>query len=332
MILLLAFIILILNCIFLKRISLFFNLIDSPDKIRKLHKQKAYLVGGIYFIPLLPLLLIEIGLENKLIIFYLSYAVITIILGFYDDLRKVNILHRLLIFNLLSIIFITFIITYNNHNGESFTFLNQIYKLTNLEAVILYSFIIFTFSNILNFTDGVDALITNICMIFLNYLIFLFNINIFILILSILYHAIFIFFNIRNKYFLGSSGIIFFTITISILFKILHQFNKITIEELLLFFEFITLDFVFVIFHRLVNKQKPWIGDRNHLHFKILNLFKNIFTLNLFYMALSILPLILYKFSILDFKSLFVVIFSIYLISRYLINLKTPATLRKNIY
>ena len=134
MIILFIFIILLNFSVILynKKITKMLNLYDTPDGIRKLHKQKIPLIGG--FIILINIIIIFI-IDNTLLklnlfyeflngIYLLIFVFIFFIFGFLDDKFDIKASYKLLI---SSILFLLFLIPNNNFliNELKFSFLEN---------------------------------------------------------------------------------------------------------------------------------------------------------------------------------------------------------------
>jgi len=173
--------------------------------------------------------------------------------------------------------------------------------------------------------------VTNISITFLIILLISLNYSLEIILITLIYYFSFLYLNFRRKFFLGSSGVLLFSVVITIFFKNAYDDNLITLEELFLYYEFITLDFVTVILTRIINKQKPWIGDNRHLHFILMNVIKNKYIINLIYIMFSLTPYLIYKYFAFSFSFIFISNAMIFLIITYFINLKSSSRIFKNI-
>jgi UDP-GlcNAc:undecaprenyl-phosphate GlcNAc-1-phosphate transferase len=118
--------------------------------------------------------------------------------------------------------------------------------------------------------------------------------------------------NIKNKIFLGDSGIYAVTYIVSyILLKSNNLANKIAAEEIFFIFLIPALEMIRLFIYRLVKNKNPFTADSNHIHhifLKKINFVKYIFL---------IISLILSKFFIIFFLKEFIFYFYFIIIILY---------------
>jgi len=79
--------------------------------------------------------------------------------------------------------------------------------------------------------------------------------------------AIFIFFNIKNKIFLGDSGVYLSSSILSYILIRGYYISGILSPEIILIILLLPgIDMLRIFFERVLNKKNPFLGDRNHLH------------------------------------------------------------------
>lgn len=281
-----------------------YGVYDYPDKIRKIHKNKTSLSGGlIIFLNILVIIfcysfqasqfenLIKYFFNNNIIYLYLFLFYLTVIFlfGFFDD--KFNISANKKIIFLL--IFIFFSISLDSSlviSKINFSFSNDVFYLK--EFKIFFTILCFLlFINAFNMFDGIN-LQSGLYSIYIFIIFFYFSENFLFLIILIPLVA-FLYFNFKNKIFLGNSGsyligflISYFTI------KMFNNFNNIFSDEIFLLMLMPGFDMLRLFIFRLLNKKNPFVSDNNHFHHLLYSNYNFIYAIiiNLF---LSVMPFIL---------------------------------------
>lgn len=281
-----------------------YGVYDYPDKIRKIHKNKTSLSGGlIIFLNILVIIfcysfqgsqfenLIKYFFNNNIIYLYLFLFYLTVIFlfGFFDD--KFNISANKKIIFLL--IFIFFSISLDSSlviSKINFSFSNDVFYLK--EFKIFFTILCFLlFINAFNMFDGIN-LQSGLYSIYIFIIFFYFSENFLFLIILIPLVA-FLYFNFKNKIFLGNSGsyligflISYFTI------KMFNNFNNIFSDEIFLLMLMPGFDMLRLFIFRLLNKKNPFVSDNNHFHHLLYSNYNFTYAIiiNLF---LSVMPFIL---------------------------------------
>lgn len=288
----------------LNKISNLLNIYDLPDNKRKLHTKKTPIIGGV--LNLLPIVILTIFYnEYYFLIFLISFTSI----GILDDKFSISPNSRLIYLS-LSVLFFCILDSKIIINeiilvsiGKSIEFTTFSIPLTILCILLL--------TNALNMIDGINGLCSSYkissLIIILFYLIIsekngniidknlesvLFLKNLIIMYICLL--LIFLFFNIRNKIFLGDAGVY---LSSSIFGYLLIKINKLTsifTPELIFLILFIPgLDMLRVFIVRIYNKKNPFKGDREHLHHFLISKF-NIYQIILIYLSLQIISVFIF--------------------------------------
>ena len=269
---------------FSNKIAKIFNLYDRPNK-RKIHKNNVPIVGGIiiYFIILLNFFFLK-NLDTKILIFASSFFII----GLLDDIFSISPNIRLMILCAVSLIFLIF---FENLNIK-FLHVEKM-GIINLENLSIFFTILclLLFQNAMNMIDGINGLSGSLFLIFSFFLIFLIGPDQFIY-LIILCLIGFLFFNIKNKVFLGDAGIYFLSIIFGIYF--IQNSNKFLIysEEIFLAMLIPGVDMFRLFIIRILNKRNPFKPDKKHLHHLLIKKYTTTQTLFLI-VSLVAIPLIL---------------------------------------
>jgi len=248
------------------------NLIDYPDKKRKLHKKKTSLIGGlliflcfVYLIIIDQLFSINSNLNFK-IIFILSSI---FIIGLLDDIHNFSPKNKTISLSFLILLFLYF----DNQfllKELYFDDFKKIYLLNDLFSYFITTFCLLLLINAFNMTDGINGLAHSILFLWLIILIILFNLNITSYFFALIMFLSFIL-NYQGKYFLGNSGSLFLSSFIGLLTIYLYNSNLnfknlINVEKIILIFLIPGLDMLRLFILRISNNKSPFSGDLNHFH------------------------------------------------------------------
>lgn len=269
------------------------NLYDLPDNIKKTHKNQGYLLGGIILLSsIFSFLSYEIELFE--IIIFVFFFILYFFVGLLDDMRKISIIYRALLIFFIIFIFLYFLFLINSpfspQNFKIFNFSNN----NILLNLFVYSFLFFLTYNVLNFSDGINYLIISFVCCFFVYVSYFYYENLHIIFVLILVFLLQFYFN-KNMIFLGSSGIL--VLTYNIFFHSTYAYNigYLKIEELLIAFSIIGTDLVRTILGRMFKMQRPWVGDRTHLHHKIKKIVNSEIMIAIIISFFSFTPLLLFQ-------------------------------------
>ena len=255
-----------------------FNIFDLPNK-NKVHKKKISLVGGtILFVNIIIILIfdkinfISYFSSNKEFISFIIIISGFYLVGLYDDKYRLSPLSRIILMTIILYISITL----NNSLKISkieFSFIDKKFYLNDLSIFFsIISILIFTYS--LNMFDGINLQsITYSIFIFLIFYL-LSKFEIFYLIIIICLLCLFIL-NLKNKIFLGDSGIYILGGFIS--FVIISEYNKQIInffaDDIFILMMIPGLDFIRLFLERISKGNNPFLGDKNHLHHLMIDKF-----------------------------------------------------------
>ena len=212
----------------LDKISKIFNLYDYPDGIRKIHKIKTPLLGGIFlffaiflYITIIPNLFDK---SYEYFYFYSYKSVISYLFCFISIFILVFLNFKYLIFfdkKLIILFFICYIYVISDSTvgieNIRLNFLNLNIEIKKFTPIFTSVFIA-TFIILSNMFDGINGqssiffIFTLIVLTILNPVLISF---IFFLVLLLL---IFVFYNLKSKIFLGDNGIFILGFIISILY------------------------------------------------------------------------------------------------------------------
>lgn len=301
-----------------------FNLIDYPDKNRKLHKTKTPIIGGlliflciIYLIAVNQLFVINNNFVAKIII--ISFPIF--IIGLLDDVCNLSPTNKMIFLSFLILLFVFF-------NKEFllkelyFDDFKKIYILNDIPSLFITTFCILLLINAFNMSDGINGLAHSISILWLIILIVIFDLNITFYFITTIIFLSFIF-NYKGKYFLGNSGSIFLSsfiglLTIYLYNSNLNTKNLISVEKVILIFLIPGLDMLRLFIVRISNKKSPFLGDLDHFHHLLISNF-NLHKAITYYLLLILWPFIfleLYKIKY-SFIFLFQAIIFYFLVSYF---------------
>ena len=281
-------------------ISRYLNLYDNPDNLRKLHKEKVPLTGGIIILlnAILALILI-LGTQfhiETLTIFETNYDLIVLLIsiiifffiGYFDDKYNISANKRFLFISLILFPIILLsedLIIRQVH----FSFIEYSINLPYLFSIFWSVLCFLLFINAVNMFDGINYQV-GLYSIYLS-LFFLINNYFVIFFLFILIGLItFLILNHKYKSFLGDSGTYLLAFIFGYFFiKIYNQTPDIKADHVVLFMIIPGLDLIRLFTMRIIKGQNPFTPDRNHLHHILMNRL-NLIQTNLIIQLLIIVP------------------------------------------
>jgi len=291
--------------IFFNWIILKFNIYDQNDNLRKIHSHPVSLFGGtIILYNFLICLILQFFSDyyffndnffnNNREIFSFVFGCITFYLvGLFDDKY---------VFDSNKKFIISFFLVYLILSLDVSLIIKEI-SFQNYKTIELYGFskpftilCFLLFLNALNMFDGIN-LQNGLYSIILFVIFILKGINInlnFFLLFSLI---LFLYFNYRNKCFLGDSGsnILFFIISYTVV-KNYNLNNNFQIEEIFILMFLPGLDMFRLFLLRLIKGSNPFKADNRHIHHLILKLLKNKTNTALTIFFANLLIIILYYF------------------------------------
>lgn len=243
---------------------------------------------------------------NEKIIFVIL-CILIFLIGLLDDIISLNPWTRLITSGIILYFFIIELDLGLDKIYIDFLLINL--KL-NTFSTIFTVICILTFINFNNMYDGING---QSSIYYLIIIIFLITKNILPIYLSLflIFFLFFFFYNIRNKVYLGDSGIYLVSTILSIFF--LYGFNNkiIFLSEMicLLFIPFV--DMIRLFAYRLMKLSNPFSGDKNHYHHILSERLNKIFVLLVLHLP-PVLGLILLNISHAYFVPIVLVNLSLY--------------------
>ena len=288
------FFILILTNIFLfirnYRIANYFNLLDKPDKIRKIHTSNVPLTGGFFLI--LNIIIIFFlkfflfSLDGSILSINITFFIFAVFLfGIIDDKFGINSNLKLVV---SIIIFSIFLYANDEYVLRSITISNGMSFYLGSFSIPFTVFCLVIFQNAFNMYDGINLQNISYFSILLIIIFIFFNfVDFYIYLIPVL--IILTYLNYKNKLFLGDGGSYILSFLISIF--LIYMFNQTSLDiKSDLVFLFLCIpgyDLLRLAIVRLLNKTHPFSGDQNHIHhilIKKIGYFKAIIYLNLIFM------------------------------------------------
>jgi UDP-GlcNAc:undecaprenyl-phosphate GlcNAc-1-phosphate transferase len=301
------------------------KIIDKPDKIRKLHKKPTPLLGGMMIFSsffLINLYLFFLHNLSKTSFIILICCAACLILGLIDDIKKISYKFKFLI---LIVIFFLFVSLDSNLQ------INKIYFATfNKEFYFNYFSIPFTilcltlFINSMNLIDGIDGLCILISIILLAWLIKSFQNSEALYILIIISFIYILYFNLKKNIFLGNSGSLFIgcLIGLSVILNYNIEISKVNspVENIFIAFMLPGLDMLRVFAERIFKKKNPFLADRSHLHYLLLDKGLNLTKVLTILCMMVLSPIIINQYEY--FSQIKIILIYVFLYSIFIIYLK----------
>lgn len=301
----LNFLILTLYCIFFfifqKKIANLFQLFDYPDGKNKTHVGNVPYTGGIGYLLFIILIIYLFYHTEEKFIFFVSFSENKLIIilfflsvffiGLIDDKFFLKPSHK---FIYLTILFFLFLNLIPDYQLKNLRFMNNSIDL-GLFSVVFTIFCFLAFSQSFNMYDGINSQSgIYLAFVFLNFGL-LTGSSFFYF--QILYLIFFLYYNHKNKIFLGDNGTYLFSIIISIICIQLYKVGLIDIDQIILIMFIPGIDMTRLFFQRIWTSNSPFKGDRNHLHHLLINKFGQIKTNYINILICSIKTLFTVKFS-----------------------------------
>ena len=310
-----------------EKLSKIINIYDIPDKKLKLHKKKTALIGGVILAVNFSILFIYqifilgdfLSIKSNQLDFIEIFSSLFFIFGFfflglYDDKFDLT-PNKKLSYSIIIILSVIFL----NDNLVIKMLSLSIYEKKIFFENFSYFFTIFCILiliNALNFYDGINGQSFVIFIISFSFLLIKSEMNYFYL-MTILLILFVLQFNIRNKIFLGDSGIYLLGVILSLCLIYEHNIQKNIIFSDEIFFLLILpgVDLLRLTINRLLKHKNPFFGDRNHIHHLLIKRYSLSYS-NIILFFVSIIPVILFSYFKLNF---FLVLFIFLVIYVFLI-------------
>ena len=307
----------ILFYLFFEKIKSIINIYDysNLDK-RKIHLGNIPPIGGIIFYLIFIIYFIFnifFNLENESLFTFKEQVVILItgslifFVGLLDDKYSLSPSIKSVIF-----LFIILILLLTNPQLQIYFILfDGMEKAITLdEFKIFFSlFCIFCFINAFNMYDGINLQSGFYLLLF--FLVFsIKGIDSFFFISLLIPLTLFLYYNYKNRIFLGNNGSYFLSYLISIyLIKSNISLGKISVEEILILLLIPGLDMLRLFLTRAIKGKSPFLPDNNHIHHLLSKKF-NHFAVSLLIIMLTIIP---YLIFVIFLKSLIVLFLQVLL-------------------
>lgn len=262
--------------LFSNKIAEKFNIFDHPDGLRKFHKAKTALTGGIIvFFPALLFLILDLlnfsdqefkSFQdiNQQISLILGCSIFFLI-GLIDDIKDLSPNIKIFFF-ILTIVLLIFLDEGINIRIISLSILDYNFSIGSFSYVwTVICFLLFI--NALNMFDGINLQVTIYSLISILYLILFHSFQNNFLIVIGLSLVCFSVLNYSSKSFLGNSGSYLLGFVLGYMFiKTYNTENNIYADEVVLLMIIPGLDLIRLFFSRIIKKKHPFSPDRTHIH------------------------------------------------------------------
>lgn len=267
----------LVGCLLCRPAGEWLRLIDRPDGVRRLHKAETPLVGGLMIqIPVLFACFFYALLDPPMgTLMTLNFiTIMVLLLGVLDDRFEVAPFWRLavLVFAATAACVIEPLFVIHTIRLAVFDIEMPLGPL-GIAATV---FIIVGFVNAVNLADGMNGQFLGSvvvwCGLFLCYDAGFFYWPIIALLVS---SAVALFFNMEGRLFSGSAGAYSIAMLLAISTIGLYRLSggSFHAEIPILWYWLPVVDCLRLLFFRMVNGQSPFLGDRNHLHHYLIDLF-----------------------------------------------------------
>ncbi len=269
---------------FMKKVAVFLNILDMPDKKRKIHTKPMPLLGGIGIFLAFLLGYMLFAEKNNLMLSILISSFLIMLLGLFDDMTKSETPMPNKYKVLVQVIVALIIVFYGGLKLTKTTFLGLKinFDIIPLLPELLSVLIIVAIINAMNLIDGLDGLCAGISSIyFLTIAVLGFILNKFgglDVILSLIMLGCTLGYLVHNfppaKIYQGDAGSTFCGAMIAVICLI--GFKTTTLASLvvpLFILAIPILDTLFAIIRRKLKGQKIDQADKEHIHHQLLKKF-----------------------------------------------------------
>ena len=246
-----------------------YKLLDIPSGALKIHEAATPYNGGIVlFLNIIFILILNFNFQFLYPNFLIFLLLLTslFIMCFIDDINNISPNLR---FFITIIILTLFLIFYPSLRLENLRFEFIDYSIEfYLYSLPISVFCLFAFIQAINMLDGINGQVA----IYITVLLIITNLlsqNISIYFLPFL--AIFLFYNLSGKSFLGDSGSYLLAFCTGLLLINLYQKKIFSADEVFLLISIPGYEMIRLFTSRIINKKNPFLGDRHHIHHLLLN-------------------------------------------------------------
>ena len=308
------------------KISNKFQLIDRPDKSRKLHSKNVPLLGGVMIFStfvLINLYLLFFENFDKVSILIFSTSTCCFVLGLIDDYKNIAYKYKFVFLIIFIYLFVSL-----DPNLQ----LNKIYFSTLEKSEIYLNNFSIPFTvlclllliNAINLIDGINGLCISVSIIFISWLMLTFqNTQSFYILLSpSLFYILLL--NLKNNIFLGDAGSLFLgsLIGLNLISNYNLQISKVhfPVEDIFIALMLPGLDMLRVFASRIFNKKNPFSADRSHLHHLLLACKVSQLKALLLFLILIIAPILINQYT--EIPQITIIAVSAFLYFSLIISLK----------
>ena len=308
------------------KISNKFQLIDRPNKSRKLHLKNVPLLGGVMIFStfvLINLYLLFFENFDKVSILIFSTSTCCFVLGLIDDYKNITYKYKFVFLIIFIYLFVSL-----DPNLQ----LNKIYFSTLEKSEIYLNNFSIPFTvlclllliNAINLIDGINGLCISISIIFISWLMLTFqNTQSFhVLLIPSLFYILLL--NLKNNIFLGDAGSLFLgsLIGLNLISNYNLQISKVhfPVEDIFITLMLPGLDMLRVFASRIFNKKNPFSADRSHLHHLLLACNISQLKVLLLFFMLIITPILINQYT--EIAQIKIIMVSVFLYFVLIVSLK----------
>lgn len=317
--------VILFNIIFyinLDYISKKIDIFDHPDNLIKKHGKIIPPIGGIcVFISIILFLLVNLFLGNQDLFTNFNYALdqinhrsifalyfcsfLLLIIGVVDDKNGLSANLRLLLFGLIFYLstLLDDQLVLNYINIQTLNFEIDLDRIRIFFTICCFLVLI----NSLNMFDGINVQ-SGLYLIILFSILAYKKIFFYVTLPIVISLIFFLYFNFKNKIFIGNHGIYFLSFILSFLIiKNYNTTNYISAEEVFLLLYLPILELLRLFISRIYKNKNPFKGDSNHIHHYIYLRTKSLNKTAILTNVISFFPFLFFLF----YKSFYVLIFAV---------------------
>jgi UDP-GlcNAc:undecaprenyl-phosphate GlcNAc-1-phosphate transferase len=248
------------------------NIYDYPDKKKKLHSKPIPLFGGwIFLFNLIFFLILKIAdISSSEMYIIILCSLIFLIIGIVDDKYNLQAYSKFLS---LLIILCFFFYFFDNLIINNLKIYNYNIHFNNYIAFFFSILCVLLFVNAFNLFDGIN-LQSSLYSAYIFLFIFYKGLYTELTLILLIPLSLIVYLNGKNKIFMGNGGTLFLGCLISLL--IIANYNKknfVNADEIFLLMLVPGIDMFRLFLQRIFYKKNPFIGDREHLHHYLLEVY-----------------------------------------------------------
>ncbi len=254
------------------RIAIYLDLFDDVSQKRKLKKKRTPLTGGLiilsfiylfFFLKEFDFSILQTAKYQFEVYNYLILTSLLFILGFYDD--KHDLSPNLKLITLMLLFSLTFFL--DEGLQISILYFKNLEMTINIQSfsIVFIIFCLIVFTNATNMYDGINLQCSSYFLFLVLYIQTIIKIDPFLSILSVGL-LFFMVLNIKNKSYLGDSGVYILSFVIGVIIIKLYNQGYLYCDQIFLMMLLPGIDMIRLTFTRIFRGLHPFKADNDHIH------------------------------------------------------------------